>query len=123
MPPLPLPIRVLRDAVVVMLCIVLGEWFARLPYGSDPADPLLVETFRMVFGTLGFALAAFFAKSRRSLQVGLTLLALWLVAGLAVALGGGDPFTWVLMLAFLPIMALLGAGLALLVERLAREAR
>ena len=118
---LPLPIRVLRDAVVVMLFIVVGEWIAQVPYGTGPVDPLMVNIFRAVFGTIGFAVTGYLAKSRRPLQMALSLLILWLVAGLAVALGGGDPFMWVLMLVFLPVMAVLGGGLALLVERLARD--
>ena len=118
---LPLPIRVLRDAVIVMLCIVVGQELAALPYGADAVDPIMVQVFGAVFGTIGFALTAFLAKSRRALQVTLSMLILWAIAGLTVALGSGDPFTWVLMLVFLPIMALLGAGLALLVERMARD--
>ncbi len=117
----PLLVRVLRDAVVVIVFIVLGEWVARLPYATASADPIMIELFRAVFGTLGFAATGYFAVSRRPLHMALTFLAVWLLAGLAIALGGGDPSGWIIMLVFLPLMALLGGGLALLIERLARE--
>ena len=118
---LPLPIRVLRDAVVVIVFIVLGEWVARVPYGPAAADPVMIDLFRAVFGTLGFAATGYFAVSRRPLQMALTFLAVWLIAGLAIALGGGNPASWIIMLVFMPMMALLGGGLALLIERFARE--
>lgn len=117
----PLPIRVLRDAVVVIVFIVLGEWVARLPYGAGGADPVMIDLFRAVFGTLGFAATGYFAVSRRPLQMALTFLAVWLIAGLAIALGGGNPASWIIMLVFMPMMALLGGGLAMLIERFARE--
>lgn len=118
---LPLPIRVLRDAVIVMLFIVLGGWVGKTPYAADAADPVMVDVFRAVFGTIGFAVAGWFAPSKRPLQMTLALLAIWLVAGLTIALGGGHAAGWFMILVFLPIMALLGGGLTLLVERLARE--
>ncbi|WP_067562430.1 hypothetical protein [Halofilum ochraceum] len=118
---LPLPIRVLRDAVIVMLFIVLGGWVGQAPYASDAADPLFVDAFRAVFGTIGFAVGGYLAPSKRPLQMTLTLLVIWLMAGLTIALGGGHAAGWFMVLVFLPIMAILGGGLALLVERLARE--
>ncbi len=118
---LPLPIRVLRDAVIVMLFIVLGGWVGAAPYAADAADPLFVDVFRAVFGTIGFAVGGYLAPSRRPLQMTLTLVVIWLMAGLAIALGGGHAAGWFMVLVFLPIMAVLGGGLALLVERLARE--
>lgn len=118
---LPLPIRVLRDAVIVMVFIVLGEWVGKAPYGTGAANPAMVDVFRAVFGTLGFAITGYFATSRRPLQMTLSLLTVWLVAGLALALGGGNATGWFIMLVFLPLMAVLGGGLALLVERLARS--
>lgn len=121
MPPLPLPIRVLRDAVVVMVLIVIGQRLAELPYADRPPDPIMVQTFGAVFGTIGFAINGYFARARRALQMALSALALWLIAALALALGGGDPFALIVMLMFLPFMALLGAGLTLLVERALRE--
>ena len=118
---LPLPIRVLRDAVIVMMFIVVGGWVATVPYPAGTADPIMTDVFRAVFGTLGFTLTGYLATSRRPLHMMLSMLALWLIAGLAIALGGGDPLSWVLMLVFLPVMAVLGGGLALLIERLARD--
>ena len=118
---LPLPIRVLRDAVIVMLFIVLGGWVGQAPYATDAAYPLMVDVFRAVFGTIGFAVAAYFAPSKRPLQMTLALLVIWLMAGLTIALGGGHAASWFMILIFLPIMAVLGGGLASLVERLARE--
>jgi|AntRauTorcE11898_2_1112593.scaffolds.fasta_scaffold06873_2 hypothetical protein len=118
---LPLPIRVLRDAVIVMLFIVLGGWVGEAPYARDAADPLMVDVFRAVFGTIGFAVTGYFAQSKRPRQMTLALLVIWLMAGLAIALGGGHAAGWIMIIVFLPIMALLGGGLALLVERLARE--
>lgn len=118
---LPLPIRVLRDAVIVMLFIVLGGWVGEAPYATDAADPLFVDAFRAVFGTIGFAVGGYLAPSKRPLQMTLTLLVIWLMAGLTIALGGGHATGWFMVLVFLPIMAILGGGLALLVERLARE--
>lgn len=118
---LPLPIRVLRDAVIVMVFIVVGGWVATVPYTAGAADPIMADVFRAVFGTLGFTLTGYLAPSRRPLQMTLSALALWLIAGLAVSLGGGDPLSWFLILVFLPVMAVLGGGLALLIERLARD--
>lgn len=118
---LPLPIRVLRDAVIVMLFIVLGGWVGEAPYAANAADPLFVDIFRTVFGTIGFAVAGYLAPSRRPLQMTLAVLVIWLVAGLTIALGGGHAAGWFMIIVFLPIMAILGGGLALLVERLARE--
>lgn len=118
---LPLPIRVLRDAVIVMLFIVLGEWVGKAPYAADAADPIMVDVFRAVFGTVGFAVTGWFAPSKRPLQMTLACLVIWLIAGLTIALGDGHASGWIMVLIFLPIMALLGGGLALLLERLARE--
>jgi len=118
---LPLPIRVLRDAVIVMVFIVLGEWVARLPYAAGAADPIMIELFRAVFGTIGFAIGGYLATSRRPLQMTLTFLSVWLIAGLAMALGGGGAGGWVVLAVFMPMMALLGGGLALLIERWAQE--
>lgn len=118
---LPLPIRVLRDAVIVMLFIVLGGWVGKAPYAAEAADPVMVDVFRAVFGTIGFAVTGYFAPSKRPLQMTLALVVIWLIAGLAIALGGGHAAGWFMILVFLPIMALLGGGLALLVERFARE--
>ena len=118
---LPLPIRVLRDAVIVIGFIVLGEWIGRLPYGNAAADPVMVDLFRAVCGTLGFAATGYFAVSRRPLQMTLTFLAVWLIAGLAIALGGGSAASWFIMLVFMPMMALLGGGLVMLIERFSHE--
>lgn len=118
---LPLPIRVLRDAVIVMLFIVFGGWVGEAPYAANAADPIMVDVFRAVFGTIGFAVAGYFAPSKRPLQMTLALLVIWLVTGLTIAIGGGHAAGWFMILVFLPIMAVLGGGLALLVERLARE--
>ncbi len=118
---LPLPIRVLRDAVIVMLFIVLGGWVGKAPYAANAADPIMVDVFRAVFGTIGFAVGGYLAPSKRPLQMTLTLVVIWLMAGLTIALGGGHAAGWFMILVFLPIMAVLGGGLALLVERLARE--
>ena len=121
LPPLPLGIRVLRDAVIVVACIAAGQLLGRLPYGAAPPDPLMVETFMAVLGTLGFALCAFLARSRRALHLLLTALAVWLFAGFLVARGGGSPVWWVFRLVVIAAMALLGGGLARLIERLARD--
>ena len=118
---LPLGIRALRDAVIVMVCIALGGAIGGLPYGAEQPDPRMVQIFQAVFGTLGFAFCGFLAKSRRSLQMTLTTLVIGLFAGLLVALGGQHAFWWAFALAALSLMALLGAGLAILIERLARD--
>ena len=120
-PSLPIGIRVLRDAVIVMICIAAGGAAATLPYEPDPADPRMVEVFQAVFGTLGFALTAFLARSRRGLHVLLTTLTVWAVAGVLMAMTGGNAIDWAIRLVLLALMALLGGGLARLVERLARE--
>jgi len=121
LPPLPLGIRALRDAVVVMVCIARGGAIGAVPYDPAQMDPRMVQVFQAVFGTLGFAFCAFVAKSRRTLQVTLTTLIIWLFAGLLVALGGRHAIWWMFALAALVLMALLGAGLAMLTERLARD--
>lgn len=121
LPPLPFGIRVLRDAVIVMICISAGGAVGALPYGSAGADPRMVEVFQAVFGTLGFAFCAFRAKSRRALHVLTATLVVGAFAGLLVTAGGRHPIWWVFALVALALMALLGAGLARLIERLARD--
>lgn len=121
MPPLPLPILVLRDAVVVLGCIVGGGWIGALPYDAGGADPRVVQAFQAVAGTLGFAVAGHLAPARRPLRLTLATLAVWLLAGVQVAVSGTHPSWWLLALAVLALMATLGGGLALLLERLARD--
>lgn len=72
-------------------------------------------------GTLGFTLVAFLATSRRALHLALTALTVWAIAGIQVAAAGRHALWWVLRLAELGLMALLGAALALLLERLLRD--
>jgi len=48
-------------------------------------------------------------------------LLVWLFAGVKVALGGADPAWWAFLLPILVVMAFLGGGLALLIEKLARD--
>jgi len=77
--------------------------------------------FQAVFGTIGFAAGAWLAKSRRPLRMTLATLLVWLFAGVKVALGGADPAWWAFLLPILVVMAFLGGGLALLIEKLARD--
>lgn len=121
MPPLPLPILVLRDAVVVLACIVLGGWIGALPYDTGDADPRVVQIFQAVTGTLGFAVGGYLAPARRPLRLTLATLVVWLLAGVQVAGTGAHPSWWLFALAVLALMATLGGGLALLLERLARD--
>lgn len=121
MPPLPLPIRALRDAVCVLVAIVIGGTLAALPYGSQPADQTMVWTFQGVFGSLAFAGSAWFATRRRALQLTLAVLIAWLLVGFVVATGTMHPAWWVFLLPAIALMALLGGGLCLLVERAARD--
>ncbi|MDZ7749960.1 MAG: hypothetical protein U5K43_15100 [Halofilum sp. (in: g-proteobacteria)] len=120
LPALPFGIRVLRDAVIVIACIAAGDALGGLPYGSGPADPRMVQVFQAVLGTLGFALVAFHATSRRALHVALTALVIAVLVAVPVATGGYHAFWWVVELVKLGLMALLGAALALLLERLLR---
>lgn len=121
MPRPPLPILVLRDAVVVLVAIVVGGWIGALPYDTGGADARVVQAFQGVAGTLGFAAAGHLASARRPLRLTLVTLVVWLLAGVQVASAGMHPSWWLLLLAVLALMATLGGGLALLLERLARE--
>lgn len=121
LPPLPRGIRVLRDAVIVMACLAAGAALGTLPYAGERADPRTIEAFQAVCGTLGFTLVAFLATSRRALHLALTVLAVWAIAGVQVAAAGQHALWWALQLAELGLMALLGAALALLLERLVRD--
>jgi hypothetical protein len=121
LPPLPFAIRVLRDAVLVMICIAAGGALGAAPFTQGGADVRMVQIFQAVFGTLGFAFAGFHARSRRALHLLLTTLVIGLFAGLMVALGGRHAIWWLFTLTALALMALLGGGLARLFERLARD--
>lgn len=116
----PRPIRVLRDAVIVLVLVVLGGWIGAAPYDAGAADPRMVQVFQAVFGTLGFTASAYMARSRRALHLVLTTLVVWLIAGVAIASGAGHPIWWLLVLAVLALMASLGAALGLALERLSR---
>lgn len=118
---LPLPIRALRDAVVVLVALVIGGTIARLPYGDAMPDLNMVWTFQAVFATLAFAVTGYMAPSRRSLQMTLATLIAWLLTGVIVATGSMHPAWWVFLLPGFALMALLGGGLTLLVERFARD--
>ncbi len=118
---LPLPIRALRDAVVVLVALVIGGTIAELPYGDAAADSNMVWTFRAVFATLAFAVTGYMSPSRRSLQMTLAVLLAWLLTGVVVATGPMHPAWWVFLLPGFALLALLGGGLALLVERFARD--
>lgn len=121
MPPLPLSIRALRDAVCVLIAIVIGGTLAELPYGDAVPDRTMVWTFQGVFGALGFAVSAWFAVRRRALQITLSVLIAWLLVGFVVAMGSMHPAWWVFLLPAIAFMALLGVALALMVERAARD--
>lgn len=121
LPPLPLPIRALRDAVGVLIAIVIGGTIAALPYGSDLPDQNMVWTFQGVFGAIAFAVSAWFAPRRRPLQLTLSVLIAWLLIGFVVATGSMHPAWWAFLLPAIALMALLGAGLELLVERAMRD--
>ena len=121
MPPLPFPILVLRDAVIVLVLIVLGGMIAAVPYGSSAPDPRMIQVFQAVFGTVGFAACGWLAKARRPLRLSLAVLVVWILAGLPVLAGRADPAWWFFVLSVLALMAILGGGMALLLERLARE--
>jgi len=121
LPPLPMPIRILRDTVGVLILIVAGGTIAALPYQGTVPDPRMVQVFEAVFGTLGFAASAYFAPARRGLHVTLTALAVWLIAGVEVAVAGADPVWWIFVLAALALMALIGGGMAKLAEKLIRD--
>ena len=118
---LPLLIRVLLFAVIVLVFIAAGGWIATLPYEAGAEDPMMVMIFNGVFGTIGFAIVTYLAETRRALQVLLAALLVWGLSGFAVLLYMLHPVLWLFILAALLIMAGLGGGLALLVEKLARE--
>lgn len=120
MPPLPLPILALRDALIVLVAIVLGGWLGALPYAGGAADARVVQLFQAVGGTLGFAVAGHLAPARRPLRLALATLVAWLLAGVQAAGTGLHPSWWLLTLAVLALMATLGGGLTLLLERLTR---
>lgn len=121
MPPFPLPIRALRDAVCVLIVIGVGGEIAALPYGASSPDRMMVWTFQGVFGALAFAVCAWFANRRRAVQLVLSVLLAWLLVGFVVATGTMHPAWWVFLLPAIGFMALLGGGLCLLVERAARD--
>lgn len=118
---LPLPIRALRDAVVVLAALVIGGTIAELPYGESVPDSNMVWTFQAVSATLAFAVTGYMTPSRRGLQMALAVLIAWLLTGVVVATGPMHPAWWVFLLPGFALMALLGGGLALLVERFARD--
>ena len=117
----PLPIRALICAVVVLVFIAGGGLIATLPYEAGQEDPLMVMIFNGVFGTIGFALVTYLTPSRRILQLTITTGLVWAISGFAVILYMLHPVLWLLVLVALTTMALLGAGLARLVEQFARE--
>lgn len=117
---LPMAIRVLLFAVVVLVFIAAGGVIATLPYERGAEDPMMAMIFNAVFGTLGFAIVTYIIPSRRALQVSLTALVTWAITGFAVLTYALHPLFWLFVLIALALMALLGAGLALLVERLAQ---
>lgn len=117
---LPMAIRVLLFAVMVLVFIAAGGVIATLPYARGAEDPMMAMIFNAVFGTLGFAIVTYIIPSRRALQVSLTALVTWAITGFAVLTYALHPLFWLFVLIALALMALLGAGLALLVERLAR---
>lgn len=121
MPPLPLPIRALSDAVCVLIAIVVGGTLAAIPYGDAPADQMMVWTFQGVFGSLAFAACAWFATRRRAIELALAVLIAWLLVGFVVATGSMHPAWWAFLLPAIGLMGLLGGGLCLLVERAARD--
>lgn len=121
MPPLPLSIRALRDAVCILIAIGVGGELAALPYGDAIPDRTMIWTFQGVFGALGFAVSAWFAPRRRALQVTLSVFIAWLLVGFVVATGSMHPAWWVFLLPAIGFMALLGGGLMLLIERTARD--
>lgn len=86
-----------------------------LPYDAGDADPRVVQAFQAAAGTLGFAVAGHLVPARRPLRLTLATLTVWLLAGVQVASSGTHPAWWLLAL-----MATLGGGLALLLERSAR---
>jgi len=121
LPPLPLPIRALRDAVCVLLVIGVGGEIAALPYGAASPDRMMIWTFQGVFGSLAFAVSAWFATRRRPVQLTLAVLIAWLLVGFVVAAGTMHPAWWAFLLPAIGLMALLGGGLCLLVERASRD--
>lgn len=119
---LPLPIRILFDAVVVIVFIAAGEQIARLPYEPDAVDEIMVLIFQGVFATIGFAVIAWFAEHRRARHVALTVLMVWAITGFMVILQLLPPPFWlIIVLPALAISASLGGAMALLVEKFARE--
>lgn len=121
MPNLPLPIRVLMFAVIVLVFIAAGGLIATMPYETGAEDPVMAMIFNGVFGTVGFAVITYLANTRRALQVTLTTLMVWAISGIAVLAYTLHPVLWLLVLAALAMMATIGAGLAILVERFARD--
>lgn len=118
---LPLPIRVLLFAVIVLVFIAGGGLIAAVPYETGAEDPLMIMIFNGVFGTVGFAVITYLAHTRRALQITLTTLMVWAISGFAVLLYMLHPVLWLLVLVALAMMAVIGAGLAILIERFARE--
>lgn len=119
--PLPAWIRVLRDGVIVMAAIAVGEQIAILSYRGEAADPLMVQTFQAVFGTVAFAIIGYLAELHRARHITLVVIFVWLIAGFPILLGTMHPLWWITVLVMLVIMATLGGGLAWLVDRYARE--
>lgn len=118
LPPLPAPIRALRDAVIVMIAIAIGGWVATIPYEPGTADPVIVQIFNAVFGTMGFAVVGHLHPVHRARHLALTVAAVGVVVTIVAAISVMHPLMWLMVLAVLVIMATLGGGLALLVEKL-----
>lgn len=118
---LPLPIRILFNAVVVTVFIAAGGWIASIPYEAGAADPIMVQIFNAVFGTIGFTLIGYLNDVHRARHVMLTVLAVWAITGFAVVLQLLHPVLWVFVLVVLAIMGTLGGGLARLIEKYASE--
>jgi len=121
MPDLPLPIRVLFDAVIVLVFIAAGGWIAGLPYEPDAIDPVMVQIFNAVFGTIGFTLVAYRAAHHRAFHLMLTVMTVWAITGFAVLTQMLHPVLWFMVLAVLAIMGSIGGGLAWVIERAAAE--
>jgi len=119
---LPAPIRVLFDAVVVLVCIAAGDLIARVPYPPEEADSLMVLIFQAVFATIGFTIIAYLKHLHRALHVTWVVLMVWAITGFMVLLGLLPPQFWlIIVLPSLAIAGSIGGLLAMLIERFASD--
>jgi hypothetical protein len=105
----------LRDIAIVYGLTALGGFLAYLATAPTP-DPRIQTAASVLFGALGFAVAAWLTRDGRLLHLIVVSIGMWVVSALNILLG--IPFlAWLLsIVGILPVM-FLGLGLALLIER------